>query len=253
MKADDLMLEELIEFSYGNVNLKQRRLIVHDVNALFQFRIDLVGMLGVHQMRRLLTRYGSFWGQADASAMQRVFEWDSPEEWIRAGTRLLSLQGMGRCAITSLAMDGGVGSFKMAITMYNTVEAEEYLTNSGQTEHAVCYMMMGYLSGYMSFCMNRNIYFIEEACRAKGDPACSSLGMEREPWGSRLEGNLPYFEFDDIRGKITSLQNELEEKTREMAKQRRHIAVLRRKKKRYYLEVHSAAYRRVLESAERVA
>lgn len=36
--------------------------------------------LGEDQTRRLLTRFGYFWGHADAAAMKRIFNWDDKQE-----------------------------------------------------------------------------------------------------------------------------------------------------------------------------
>ena len=73
MKADDLKIEELIQVSDGMVSLHGRRLIVHDMYAMTQLRRDLIVMVGLEQVRRIFTRLGYFWGQADASAMKRIY------------------------------------------------------------------------------------------------------------------------------------------------------------------------------------
>ncbi|NQT17954.1 MAG: XylR N-terminal domain-containing protein, partial [Planctomycetes bacterium] len=66
MRAEDLRLEELIQFSEGLVDLHGRRLIILDLHALGQFRRDIIEMVGLEQARRIFTRLGYFWGQADA-------------------------------------------------------------------------------------------------------------------------------------------------------------------------------------------
>jgi hypothetical protein len=88
MKASDLRLEELVDFSEGRLHLHERRLVLHDIHAFAQYRKDLLDMVGPENARRILTRFGYFWGQADAAAMKRVLRWDSLEEWLKAGPRL---------------------------------------------------------------------------------------------------------------------------------------------------------------------
>jgi len=85
MKAEDLKLEEIIDFSDGRLHLHGRRLVLHDVHALAQMRKDLVEMVGLEHSRRILTRFGFYWGQADAAAMTRIFKWGSIVEWLKAG------------------------------------------------------------------------------------------------------------------------------------------------------------------------
>ena len=84
MKAADLKLEELVDFAEGRLSLKERRLVLHNIHAFAQFRKDLFDMVGQDHARRILTRFGYYWGQADAAAMRRVFEWDSLVELIKA-------------------------------------------------------------------------------------------------------------------------------------------------------------------------
>ena len=67
MKAEELRLDELVTFREGLVDLHGRRLIIHDTAPLGQFRRDLIEMVGWDDARRILTRKGYFWGQADAA------------------------------------------------------------------------------------------------------------------------------------------------------------------------------------------
>jgi len=62
MKAEDLKLDELIEFAEGELSLHGRRLVLHDMHAMAQLRKDLVRMAGSDNARRVLTRFGCFWG-----------------------------------------------------------------------------------------------------------------------------------------------------------------------------------------------
>ena len=82
MKANELKLDELVDFSDGGLSLQGRRLILHDMHAFAQFRKDLIEMTGLDYARRILTRFGYFEGQADAAAMQRIYKWDTIEEWL---------------------------------------------------------------------------------------------------------------------------------------------------------------------------
>ena len=114
MRSEDLKLEELVEFTEGALNLHGRRLVLHSLHALAQFRKDLVDMVGLDQARRILTRWGYFWGNADAAAMKRIFKWDDPTEWLKAGPRLHTLQGVVKSVVKSLETDKD--HFRMEVT-----------------------------------------------------------------------------------------------------------------------------------------
>ena len=78
---------------------------------LGQFRRDLIEMVGWDDARRILTRMGYFWGQADAATMKRLFHWDSVEEWLKAGPRLQRIWGIGTTEPISFGLDAAVRQF----------------------------------------------------------------------------------------------------------------------------------------------
>jgi len=254
MKSEDLKLDELVQFSEGRLDLHGRRLVIHSLNAFAQLRKDLIEMMGLEQARRILTRFGYFWGQADAAAMKRIFHWDDLSEWLRAGLRLMSLQGVTQATLKSLEMgQEGEGNFRMEVLWHRSGEAEEHLIEFGPTDFPVCRMLSGYASGYVSFCLGRDIFFIEQKCRAKGDRVCSAIGMDAASWGKELKSSLPYFQAADIQGKIRDLTRELRRKSREVARQRRQLDLIDQSPKPSLVEVRSRSFRRVLDLASRAA
>jgi len=252
MKADELRLKELVEFTEGGVWLHGRRLILHDVHAFAQFREDLLAMLGREQGRRILTRFGYFWGQADAAAMKRIFEWDSRLEWLKAGPQLHTLQGVAKSVVKVAELDEATGRLRMEIVWHNSSEAEEHAADLGRTDHAICWTLIGYASGYASFCLGRRVYFLEDKCRAKGDRVCTAVGKDRESWGREIEPYMAYFEADDIVGKIQELTHALKQKDRELARQRR-LQAGDKAAAPGLVEVRSPRFQRVLDLAARAA
>jgi two-component system, NtrC family, response regulator HydG len=252
MKADELKLGELVDFSEGGVWLHGRRLVLHDVHAFAQFREDLLRTLGQEQGRRILTRFGFFWGHADAAAMKRIFQWDSPLEWLKAGSHLHTLQGVAKSVIKAASIDMATGRLHMELVWHNSSEAEEHAAELGRTDHAICWTLAGYASGYASYCLGRPVYFIEEKCRAKGDRVCTAVGKDRESWGKLIEPYLTYFQADDIWGKIQELTAELRQKDRELARERRQHSAGEAPAPAL-VEVRSPRFQRVLALAARAA
>ena len=252
MKAEDLKLDELVTFENGALNFRGRRVVLHDAHAFGLLRRDLIEMVGLASARRLLTRFGFAWGQADAGAMKRVFRWKSVEELLRAGAVLYSLQGATRSAVRSIRLDGGA-AFHMEIDWFNSGETEEHLQSVGATDHPVCWIQCGYASGYASFCLDREIFFIEEACTAKGDSVCRVVGRDRESWGSAIDDTLQYFETEDIQAKIADLTEKLRQKTLEVERQQRRFQEFGTLIPPGIAEVRSASFRKILDLASRAA
>src|SRR5664279_3243635 len=82
------------------------------------------------------------------------------------------------------AFGQGDGHFLMEVTWHGSGEAEEHMSHLGKAEHPVCWMLSGYASGFMSYALGRNIYFVEQSCRAQGARVCTALGTEASAWGS---------------------------------------------------------------------
>ncbi|MBN1341452.1 MAG: sigma-54-dependent Fis family transcriptional regulator [Phycisphaerae bacterium] len=253
MKAEDLELEELVDFRDGALSLHGRRLVLHSLHAMAQSRKDLVEMVGLEQARRILTRSGYFWGNADAAAMKRIFKWQSLSEWLLAGPRMHALQGAAKVVVRSLEIDEAAGHFKMEVTWRQSGEAEEHLIEFGKSDNPICWTLAGYASGYATFCLGKDIYFIEQKCRGMGDRVCTAIGQDAASWGDELAPHLTYYQADDIQGKVKTLTVELRKKTQELAKHRERINLLERKSGTPFVEVRSESFSRVIDMANRVA
>ncbi len=253
MKAENLRLNELVEFGDGRLSLQGRRLVLHDINAFTQLRRDLFVMVGPEQARRILVRYGFAWGYADAAAMTRVFTWDDKVEWLKAGPRMLTIQGVARAAVNRIELDEPRGTLEMELTWHDSPEAEPSAENGKLSGNPACWILTGYASGYASFVMGGEVYFIEQRCAARGDKACRALGRDVESWGEELVPHLAYFQAEDIYGKVNALTAELRRKTLELERERHRLDILRRESRRLVIEVHSESFRRVLELANRIA
>ena len=241
-----------MSFSEGLVSLHGRRLVLHDVHAMAQLRKDLVGTVGMEHSRRILTRFGYFWGEVDAAGMKRILQWDNVTEWLRAGPQLHRLQGVAKVELKSLELGPG-GTFRMDAIWHDSVEAEEQLAELGTSPDAGCWICQGYASGYASFCLGKPVYFVEKTCRGRGDKFCTVVGMDHESWGDEAESLGRDFQADDIQGKIEELTTELRKKTLELARQRKKLQQVESVMMPGFPELRSRSFRQVLDVSRRVA
>ncbi len=252
MRAEDLRLEDLVSFSEGLVSLHGRRLILHDIHALAQLRKDLVETAGVEHTRRVLTRFGYYWGEADAAAMQRIVQWHNVAEWLRAGPQLHRLQGMANVEIRTFNLRD-YGEFHVEVVWHDCAEAEEQLIELGVSPHGGCWIMLGYASGYASYCLGSPVYFKEMSCRGRGDERCVAVGKDKKTWGEQADVLSQDFQSDDIKGKIEELSNELHKKTLELARQRKRLKRIGSVAGPDTAETRSKSFQQVLDTARRVA
>jgi DNA-binding NtrC family response regulator len=252
MRAEDIRLEELISFSDGMVSLHGRRLVFHDVHAIAQLRKDLVETIGVDQTRRILSRFGYYWGEDDASAVNRIFEWDDVTEWLKAGPRLHELQGVARVEVKSLELSAE-GKYRMEVIWHDSVEADEHLIELGASPEASCWILQGYASGYASYCLERPVYFTEVTCRARGDEVCRAVGMDSDSWGDEAGALMRNYRVDDIQGKIDELTAALRKRTLELIRQQKRLRHADFPGALGFPQIRSKSFRQVLDLGRRLA
>lgn len=252
MRAEDLKLEDIVTFSEGIVSLHGRRLVLHDIHAMAQLRKDLVNSIGSEQTRKILARFGYYWGKADAAAMERIIDWDSKDEMLRAGPHLHALQGVARTDIKEMIV-GEDGSFRMDVIWHDSAEADEQLIELGVSKKSGCWIMEGYASGYASYCLRKPVYFREESCRCRGDKVCEVIGKDLDSWGEEAKQFIKDFESEDFQGKVEDLMTELRKKTLELARQQKRLQRIIPLNIKNTPELRSKLYQQVLETASRVA
>ncbi len=252
MKAEDLKLEDIVSFSEGLLSLQGRRLVLHDIHAMAQLRKDLVNSIGTEQTRKILARFGYYWGKADAAAMESIVDWDSREEWLRAGPHLHALQGVAKTEIVEM-MVGEDGTFQMDVLWLDSAEADEQLIEIGVSKKSGCWIMEGYASGYASYCLKKPVYFREESCRCRGDKVCEVVGKDLDSWGAEADQFVEDFASEDIQGKVEDLMTELRKKTLDLARKQKRLQQIVPLSIGNTPELRSKPYRQVLETASRVA
>jgi two-component system, NtrC family, response regulator HydG len=253
LKAADLNLAELMEFANGRVSFHGRRLILHDLHALGQFRRDLIEMVGEEQAHRILTRKGFFWGQSDAAAMERLYRWDNKEEWIKAAAMLSRITGLSEAEMQLRHLDTDTGRIEVEAVWRNSSEVEQHLNEMGRSSYPICWVLVGYASGYVSFCLGRPVYFVETQCQAADGVCCLAVGKDAESWGVGFESHLSFFHAADIKQRVQDLTEELARKEKELERQKRELERKTRVAGSPWVEARSPAYQRTLELASRVA
>ncbi|MCF7849320.1 MAG: sigma 54-interacting transcriptional regulator [Kiritimatiellales bacterium] len=246
-------MDELINCSDGLISLQGRRLILQDIRALAHLRKDLLEGVGSVPARKILTRFGYFQGQEDAAAMKRIFTWDNLEEWLRAGAAMQSLQGFAKVTVNSLKLDEVQGHLCMEVSWRESCEAIEHLATFDAAEYPVCWTLVGYASGYASFCLGKEVVFIEDQCLATGNKLCTATGRDIDSWDQKLDLHTAYFQQVEIGREILKLSEELKQSELKLARQRRQMDLLEKKNKPAFFEVHSPAFEQVIDLATRVA
>jgi sugar diacid utilization regulator len=193
--------EELLEFlpEQGKIYFNGSRVVIFDTTSMGKLRKDLIETLGIYRAKGFLMRHGWSCGFEAAMSIKELFQRDNKMEWIYACTKMHTITGHA-LVILNGEMDTGIIQSKCI----NSFEAEQHILNFGYYHEPVCWMLVGYASGYVTACLGTKFIFKEVECSGQGDDHCLLLGKTIEDWGEEITQELPYYE-------VSKISEELEE------------------------------------------
>ena len=204
-------LRSLVRFSSedGLILLGQNRMVLMHAAALAELRKELITSVGTEQARRILTRMGYAAGARDAELARKIRGESNLYDAFVVGPQLHMLEGSVRVDPVRFEVDIEAGTFDGEFLWHNSWEAEAHLRDFGHADETVCWMQIGYASGYTTAFMGSFILFKEVECAAMGANHCRIVGRPVEAWPD-ADAYLPYFEEDSIVGKLLELREEVD-------------------------------------------
>jgi two-component system, NtrC family, response regulator HydG len=155
--------------------------------------------------------------------------------------------------LTELKLDRVSRALIMELTCADSPEVEQHRTEFGKAHDSICWVLAGYLSGYASYCLEKNVYFSESKCQAKENLKCVFMGKDIDSWGKNFEKDLPFFHAVDIQKKVHQLSLRIREQQRVLAENRKKRQAARLPLSLSGVEIRSKAFSNVVELADRVA
>jgi len=180
----DADLRRMVHFSAGDGRIwlaGQRMLLVHAA-ALGALRREMMGTIGREQTRRLLMRAGYASGERDAALARQVRGSASVLDMFAAGPQLHMLEGAVQVTPEKCELDVAAGHFHGIFRWDHSWEVEAHVRDFGPQDEPVCWMLLGYASGYTSGFMGRPTLFKEVACAACGHSHCRIEGRVLTEW-----------------------------------------------------------------------
>jgi DNA-binding NtrC family response regulator len=214
----DADLRRLVHFSAGDGRIwlaGQRMVLVHAA-ALGNLRRELMQTIGRAQTRRVLMRAGYASGERDAALARQVRPGATTFNMFAVGPQLHMLEGAVQVTPEQCELDVASGRFHGVFRWDHSWEVETHLRDFGPQDEPVCWMLLGYASGYTSAFMGRPVFYKEVACSACGAPHCRIEGRPLADWpdGEALardyDAQSLLVRLEDLNTQVESLRSTLE-------------------------------------------
>lgn len=167
----------------GQIRLDGQRMVLIYASAFAEYRRGLIDLCGSRAARSLITQVGYAEGVKGADLLRKLYPADNEDAAnYRLSTLIHELAGYVSLEFIQLKIDIQRGVFAVELIMQNSVEAESHLSTYGPSSDSVCWLLMGYLSGYSSAFMGRMVVFRETRCTASGHGSCRMVGRLASQW-----------------------------------------------------------------------
>lgn len=207
----DADLRRLLHFSTvdGRIWLSGQRMLLVHAAATQALRRELMSSLGPAHTRRLLMRAGYASGERDALLARQVRPDASTFDAFSVGPQLHMLEGMVRVTPRVFDLDEAADHFHGIFQWDHSWEAEVHQRDYGPQDAPVCWMLLGYASGYTSSFFQRPALFKEVQCTACGAAHCLIEGRFVHEWPDGEQMARDY-DPDSMLVRLDELQSQVE-------------------------------------------
>ena len=178
-------LRDRLRFSSadGLIWLDDQRMLLTHVSAMGHLRKEIIDALGPDYARRLLLRTGFTAGQADGHLARQMHPRGNLHDMFLAGPQLHMLQGAVQVTPETLSFGSDdAPHFRGVFRWRNSWEAETHVRLFGPQAQPVCWLLLGYASGFSSAFTGQAVLFKELQCEACGAAHCRIEGRPMCDW-----------------------------------------------------------------------
>ncbi|UCZ52754.1 XylR N-terminal domain-containing protein [Bacillus shivajii] len=211
VKSHQLLFHNLIDINprTGTIMLHDKRMVLMSVEALGILRRDLINTLSMERAKGFLLRYGWACGYRDGELMTGKYQWESKEDLLLSGPSLHTLEGVVTVEPDVLEIDEG----HLYFTGYwrNSFEAEEHISHFDMSDETVCWMLVGYASGFLTKTFGKEVVVYEKYCKGKGDPYCYFVAQTAEDCSEEHIRDLDFYKTESLQSVLDSAYLEIKQ------------------------------------------
>ncbi|CAM0554862.1 Phenol regulator MopR [Vreelandella titanicae] len=160
----------------GRIWFDTRRMLLFGANSFGALRRELIEALGPIGARDLLMRVGFSAGASDATFVRKHWPDSDDAGVLSAGERLHAVMGMVKVETIRRDHDIPNGTFDAEFLWHDSIEAAEHVKAYGLSQEPICWMQLGYASGYASAFYGKRVIYREVECAGCGASHCRIVG-----------------------------------------------------------------------------
>lgn len=182
---EDLISKIKFDHIDGKIWLDEQRMLMVHSEIMGSLRHELIRTMGMERARGFLMRFGYQSGMKDAQLVQKLRPDVTTTEAFMIGPQLHCIKGMVRVEPKALKFNIEKGEFYGEFDWFDSYEVETHVSEFGHSNEPVCWMLLGYASGFSSYYMGSKILFKETQCAASGHSHCHIVGKPADEWEDR--------------------------------------------------------------------
>lgn len=179
----------------GRIWFDTRRMLLFGANSFGALRRELIEALGPIGARDLLMRVGFSAGASDAAFVRKHWPDNDDAGVLSAGERLHAVMGMVKVETIRRDHDIPNGTFDAEFLWHDSIEAAEHIKAYGLSPEPICWMQLGYASGYASAFYGKRVIYRELECAGCGHSHCRIVGETTNEGMDDLE-DLSWLQLD---------------------------------------------------------
>lgn len=181
----------------GRIWLDDERMILFHASVFSSLRREIIDTLGPEKARALFMRIGYSAGSRDATLAISIRGSSDPSDVFAVGPQLHALEGFVAVEPVRIDIDVERGVHYVEQIWHDSAEALAHIEAVGFSSEAVCWMQVGYASGFNSALFGRPILFKEIECSGTGAAHCRIIGKPLEEW-SDSEADLQFLQPEEF-------------------------------------------------------
>ena len=184
--------------------------------GLANLRAELIRTVGREHTRRVFMRAGYASGERDAALAREVRPNASMFEAFAVGPQLHMLEGAVQVTPQHFELDVQAGHYLGIYRWDHSWEVDAHMRHFGLQQEPVCWMLLGYASGYTGAFFGQRVLYKEVACRGCGAEHCLIEGRFQSEWpdgdvlAADYEADSMLSHIGELRSQVEALRTQIE-------------------------------------------